>query len=329
MSELQKINLLLNSFKIKAKCISYKENHNYFYYDFNLESDGRISDLKKFSDEIAFAIKAPSKPFINLIHEFGIIRFEFYSKNNQVIDLFDMLRDFPKPKDYRLPCLLGKKVDGSPIWMDISQNPNLLIAGTTGSGKSTLLHNILANLLLSKANTYIIDPKNIEFSNYKKNIKNIKVYNTFNQANSLLKNLIIEMNDRYDLLSEGFSTKNFKDTVIMIDEFSDLILQDRDGSFYKNLCILSQKCRAAKMYMILSTQRPSSKIIDGAIKANFPARISCKVASHIDSKVILDSVGAENLMGSGDAMIKDNHRSLERFQVAHTNYEKNLKLNIQ
>jgi S-DNA-T family DNA segregation ATPase FtsK/SpoIIIE len=135
------------------------------------------------------------------------------------------------------------------------------------------------------------------------------------------------MNKRYRLMSEGFNVKNFSDTVIIIDEFSDLILQDQNKLFYKNLCTLSQKCRAAKIHIILSTQRPSNQIIDGSIKANFPARISCKVASHIDSKVILDSVGAESLMGGGDAFIKDSFRSMERFQIAYTDAEINLKWN--
>ena len=95
-------------------------------------------------------------------------------------------------------------------------------------------------------------------------------------------------------------------------------MQDTSGELYLKLCQLSQKCRAAKIHLILSTQRPSANIVNGAIKANFPARISCKVSSHVDSKVILDATGAENLAGRGDALLRDNTRNLERFQIAYT-----------
>jgi S-DNA-T family DNA segregation ATPase FtsK/SpoIIIE len=106
--------------------------------------------------------------------------------------------------------------------------------------------------------------------------------------------------------------------VLIIDEFADLIMQDIGDEFYTKLCRLAQKCRAARISIVLSTQRPSVNIINGSIKANFPARISCRVASQIDSKVIIDAGGAENLLGKGDALIKDNFRYLERFQIAYT-----------
>jgi S-DNA-T family DNA segregation ATPase FtsK/SpoIIIE len=105
---------------------------------------------------------------------------------------------------------------------------------------------------------------------------------------------------------------------LIIDEFADLIMQDKDDQFFSKLCRLAQKCRAARISIVLSTQRPSVNIINGAIKANFPARISCRVASHVDSKVVLDTSGAEDLIGRGDALLIDNFRHMERFQVAYT-----------
>ena len=96
-------------------------------------------------------------------------------------------------------------------------------------------------------------------------------------------------------------------------------MQDKEYQFHDKLCRLAQKCRASRISIILSTQRPSVNVVSGAIKANFPARIACRVASHIDSKVVLDSVGAENLLGHGDALIRDNYRFIERFQIAYTN----------
>jgi S-DNA-T family DNA segregation ATPase FtsK/SpoIIIE len=106
--------------------------------------------------------------------------------------------------------------------------------------------------------------------------------------------------------------------VVIIDEFADLIMQDKANMFHDLLCRLAQKCRAARIHIILATQRPSVNVISGIIKANFPARIACRVASHVDSKVILDASGAENLLGKGDAMVRDNFRQNERFQIAYT-----------
>lgn len=162
----------------------------------------------------------------------------------------------------------------------------------------------------------MLDPKNIEFVDYN-NINNIIIEQEYNKSLIILDKLIQIMEERFVLLR---STKldNFKSVVLIVDEFADLILQDKDNSFYNKLCKLCQKCRAAKIHIILSTQRPSFDIISGAIKANFPARISCKVASHVDSKVVLDSSGAECLSGFGDALICDNFRHLERFQIAYT-----------
>jgi S-DNA-T family DNA segregation ATPase FtsK/SpoIIIE len=129
------------------------------------------------------------------------------------------------------------------------------------------------------------------------------------------------MESRYDLIRVGKPVSEMKHIVVIIDEFADLIMQDKDNEFMTLICRLAQKCRAARIHIILTTQRPSTNIINGTIKANFPARIACRVASHIDSKVVLDATGAENLLGKGDALIRDGFRYLERFQVAYTTAE--------
>jgi S-DNA-T family DNA segregation ATPase FtsK/SpoIIIE len=196
----------------------------------------------------------------------------------------------------------------------------MIISGTTGSGKSTLLHNIIANLLLGNNSIIcLLDPKNIEFSIYDNyNIPKINVGYTYMDGITILNSLISVMEERYNLMRKGVNINNLPYAVLIIDEFADLIMQDIDNQFYEKLCLLSQKCRAAKMSIILSTQRPSVNIVNGTIKANFPARISCKTASHVDSKIVLDAVGAEDLMGGGDALLRDNFRYLDRFQVAYT-----------
>ena len=129
------------------------------------------------------------------------------------------------------------------------------------------------------------------------------------------------MEERYNLIRAGKDPKSMSYCTLIIDEFADLILQDENKLFHNKLCALAQKSRAAKIHIILSTQRPSTDVISGMIKANFPARIACKVSSHIDSKVILDVTGAENLSGKGDAFLKNSYNDLLRFQSAYSSPE--------
>jgi S-DNA-T family DNA segregation ATPase FtsK/SpoIIIE len=317
INQIQNLNSIFKNFKIKAECVRFKEINNYFYYDLKLGPAAKIKSIENISNEIALALQAPSKPSIKILHEEGVVRLEFFKKNNQSFNLLECLNLYEKP-NYNIPCLLGYQVNGLPLWMDLSQNPHIIVGGTTGSGKSTILHNIIANIIYyNSANIYLIDPKNIEFAPYQNRYFNINVFYDYHSALSLLNSLIEVMEYRFSLMRNGVPESNFTSEVVIIDEFADLIMQDTDYQFYNNLCRLAQKCRAAKIYLVLSTQRPSTNIINGMIKANFPARISCKVSSHIDSKIILDSSGAENLMGKGDAIIKDNFRNLERFQVAY------------
>ena len=321
MENINNFNSILQSFHINAQCVNYEKIDNYFHYDLRLNANTKIKDIQKNSDEISLALKAPGKPSFKILHEQGIVRLEFASHRDTSISLFDYLRYDNNP----LNCFLGKQSNGQHLYMDLSQNPHMLIAGTTGSGKSILLHNIICNLLFhNMSDIFLIDPKNIEFCHYENKFENVKVFYDYPISNDIMACLIEIMECRYQMLKIGHHSSTFKPIVVIIDEFSDLIMQDQDQSFYKNLCKLAQKCRAAKIYIILSTQRPSANIVSGTIKANFPARISCKVSSYIDSKVILDSTGAENLLGKGDALIKDSTRNLDRFQIAYASPEQNL-----
>lgn len=318
MELINDFNSILQSFKIKASCINHQKVDNYFFYDLKLNPTAKVKDIQKYSEEISLALKTPCKPSIKVIHQEGIIRLEFASPRTSPLNLFDFFTNKGIPKG-DINCLLGQTVDGRKIWMDLAQNPHMIVAGTTGSGKSTLLHNIIANVLnYNDVDLFLVDPKRIEFSEYEKLNKNVQIMYTYDETMDLLNSSIELMEFRYDLLRMGHLTSSLKPVVIMIDEFADLIMQDKDDMFYTMLCRLAQKCRAAKIHIILSTQRPSVNIINGTIKANFPARIACRVASHVDSKVILDTSGAENLLGKGDALIRDNFRSLERFQIAYT-----------
>jgi S-DNA-T family DNA segregation ATPase FtsK/SpoIIIE len=311
---------IVQSFGIKARCADYKASGNYFYYDLELLSNAKVSSIKKYADEISLAIKSPCRPSIKVIHRDGLVRLEFVDVKPNKFNLFDYFtnRDIP---DGKVNILLGQTVSGKRMWIDLDQEPHMLVAGTTGSGKSTLLNNIIANLFnYSDATIKLIDPKKIEFAEYERRC-GIQVAYTYDDAYSMLEYLQEVMENRYDRIRNGESVNDMSPIVVIIDEFADLIIQDKDRVIHDMVCRLTQKCRSASMYFILATQRPSVNIVSGSIKANFPARIACRLPSHVDSKVILDTTGAENLLGGGDALIRDNIRDMERFQIAYTNAE--------
>lgn len=319
--EVKRFNEILKAFKINANCIDYQKVDNYSFYDLVLGTNGRVSQLRKFGDEISLQLKSPCKPSIKVMHAFGKVRLEFVHARETALNLFDYFTNDKVPLG-ELMCLLGQAVDGSRVWMDIAKNPHMIVSGTTGSGKSVLLHNLIANLCnYSQAQLYLMDPKSIEFTAYEERLENTTVSYSYDECLIIMNSLVEIMNERYLLIKAGESLHNLPYIVCIIDEFADLIMQDTDNSFYKQLCALAQKCRAAKIHLILCTQRPSVNVINGTIKANFPARIACRVASHTDSKIILDCTGAEDLLGAGDSLMKDNSRDLVRFQCAYTNAE--------
>jgi S-DNA-T family DNA segregation ATPase FtsK/SpoIIIE len=298
--------------------VFYQQSDNYSFYDLRLSPSAKVKDIQKYSDEISLALKTVCKPGIKIMHEQGLVRLEFASPRTTPLQLFDFFTNKHLPKG-EINCLLGQMVDGSKMWMDLAANPHMIVSGATGSGKSTLLHNIIANLFnYNDVELTLVDPKNIEFIEYEKKFANVDVMYTYDEALAMLHAMIEVMEFRYTRLRAGVPASSMKSMVIIVDEFADLISQDKGGEFYSALCRLAQKCRAAKIHIILATQRPSVNIINGTIKANFPARIACRVTSHVDSKVILDTIGAEHLVGKGDALVRDNMRFAERFQVAYT-----------
>lgn len=318
MEKIQNFNNILNSFSIKAVCVDYQNIDNYFFYDLKLNPSAKVKEINRYIDEISLMLKAPCKPSMKILHNQGVVRLEFAVPRTEPLMLFDYFTNINVPKG-NLVCLLGQSVSGDQVWMDLAENPHMIVSGTTGSGKSTLLHNLIANLLnYNDVNLFLMDPKNIEFSEYEERLSKISIAYTYDESIKMLNQITELMNDRYDMIRGGLDPRNIPYAVVIIDEFADLILQDKDDEFYNSLCRLAQKCRAARISIVLATQRPSVNIINGTIKANFPARIACRVASHIDSKVIIDTKGAENLLGHGDALIKNNFKYLERFQVAYT-----------
>lgn len=315
------LNTILGSFKVNAKCVYSKKIRNVSLYDLHLEPGTRVRDIQKFSDEISLAMKAKARPIVRVMPELGVVRLEVIDDSPHKISFFDEIEMLEAPKD-GIPMYLGSSVNGDDMWVDMAKNPHLLIAGTTGSGKSTLLQVIMANALrLRNVKVCIVDSKNVEFKDYDK-FDNVNIATDYKSASNLLSVLIDEMECRYKLMNANrYDKSEFPNILFMIDEFADIIMQDDSKAFYANLCRLAQKSRAAGIYCVLATQRPSVDVLRGSIKANFPARISCQVASGVDSKVILDTGGADLLAGLGDAIIKNYNNNYQRFQVAYTNAE--------
>ena len=327
MNKIEKLNGILSAFKIAAVCKDYSEYKSSCFYDIELAPGTKIKDIEKFSSELSLALKKSGKPRVLLASEEGLLRLEFVQKSTEKLPFFELGGGCIRPEG-EITCLLGETLHGEPVWLDLVKTPHMLIAGTTGSGKSTLLHTIIANLLMfSEIQVHLMDPKSIEFFQYDNaNIPRLNVTYNLDECIAKLQMLNVEMESRYLLMkNDGWKVNNFPYMVLIIDEFADLIVQDVTNEFHKLLCKLAQKSRAAGIHIILATQRPSVNVVDGSIKANFPARIACKVASGIDSRIILDTMGAENLMGAGDALIKAGDMPLQRFQCAYTDAEQVIK----
>lgn len=329
MDMITSCNKVLEGLKIKAKCIRAERHRHLAIYDLKLEPGCKVRQIETVSREIALGLRSKTNPIIIPITEFGIVRLTMAYDSAQTLLFNDLYEVAEKPKGI-LPVLLGETDMGKRLWVDFAMHPHTLIAGGTGSGKSTALHTIIANAVLNKdVLLYLVDPKGgVEFGDYK-DIANLLTV-TYDETLYMLEQIYEEMELRYSMLYElrlssiEANPALFEKILIVIDEVADLMMYDcnkqnpRRGEFERLLIMLAQKSRAAGIYIVLATQRPSVDILKGTIKANFPARLSCRVSSAVDSKVILDKVGAESLLGRGDAILDNNSNDYSRFQVAYT-----------
>ncbi|MGD6876802.1 FtsK/SpoIIIE domain-containing protein [Bacillus infantis] len=231
-------------------------------------------------------------------------------------------------KDHPLPFIIGENVNGGYMFGCLSKFRHMLIAGTSGSGKSVFLTLVLLCLLLTvspdELEMYLIDPKMVELTMFEGFPQVKPIVREMKNASTLLEKLCKEMDRRYEIMSvagvKEISVYNKKSdikmpyVIVAVDEFADLIMVN--GSVEDFIVRIAQKGRAAGIHLILATQRPSVDVVTGLIKANMPVRIAFKTTSGVDSKTVLDTVGAEKLLGLGDglARIEGNMKDLERFQ---------------
>ena len=231
------------------------------------------------------------------------------------------------------PAPLGWTALGGPLVVDLAAIPNVLVAGSPGSGKSTLIKAMIESALLSEANVKIIDPKIVDFAEFRKRNR-CGVESNPERFSAVLDEIIEKMNIIYDILfSRGFSSvqqnnlsnhKKIGSTVLFIDEWADVISVEK--SIPKKLLTISQKGRAAGISIVLATQRPSASILPGEIKANFTGRIALRVSSEMESRIIIDSSVASTISERGLAYYRDqNHQTPILFRSVQNDLARNIE----
>lgn len=319
------LNNVLSGLKIEAECVTARKHRHMSFYDLVLRPRCRVRDIEALAVEIALAIKSRMIPIIKPVTEKGVVQIQSAHRPADVIDFHELYAAAERPAG-GLPFLLGETTEGNPLWVDMAKNPHLLLAGGTGSGKSVLLHVLIANASKRKdVELYLTDTKAVEFSSYNNHgirplVQGLTV--TYSKTVEMFEHLHKHMNYRYDYMSKcGVSNVDaipgiFNKILVVVDEAADLMLCDQKKRLEKLVVGLAQKSRAAGIYLVLATQRPSVDVITGLVKANFPARVACRVPSRTDSITVLDSAGAELLIGRGDAIIKNYNNDGTRFQSA-------------
>lgn len=304
-------------FNIKGKVINWTIGPVITRYEFEPAAGIKLSKIQSLSDDLTLRLKTSDVRITPPLPNKGLIGIEVPNKKRKIV-YFKKLIENEEFINSKKPLLfaLGVEVDGKPRYEDLSKMPHLLIAGSTGSGKSVCINTIIASLIIKNTPKTIrfllIDPKMVELSLYE-GIPHLlmPVVKDRKMAVKVLKMAVAWMEYRYKLLAkvgakslESYNSKtgDYKPyIVIIIDEFADLILtqgKDVEGPIAR----LAQMARAVGIHLIVATQRPSVDVITGIIKANFPVRIAFKVPSKVDSRVILDTIGAEKLLGKGDML---------------------------
>ena len=293
-------------------------------YEMEIKAGTKLSRIISLDKELALALAAKSVNIQAPIPGKKTIGIEIPNKKVSPVGVREILEVVPKSyEDSKLLVTLGKDIMGKPTYCEINKTPHLLVAGSTGSGKSVCINSMLVSLLMrtkpDEVKLVLVDPKKVELSMYN-GVPHLltPVVTDPKKANIVLKKIVQEMENRYDLFESSgtkniagynaYLEKNFKNDakklpyiVVIIDELADLMLvaaKEVEDSIMR----ITQMARAAGIHLIVATQRPSTDVITGVVKANIPSRISFAVSSSIDSRTILDATGAEKLLGKGDML---------------------------
>jgi S-DNA-T family DNA segregation ATPase FtsK/SpoIIIE len=308
----------LASFGVGAKVTHIERGPSITRYELKPERGVKISRISSLSDDIALALAATSVRIEAPIPGKSAVGIEVPNAHTSIVAISEILMALPARGTVPpLHMALGKDITGRPVFGDLGKMPHLLVAGATGSGKSVCLNGIIASLLVSatpdQVQMLFIDPKRVELTVYNGIPHLIKdVITDPRLAAGALFEMTREMDSRYERFAKAgvrkieeynakFPLENLPYIVIVIDELADLMLI-APAKVEVTICRLAQLARATGIHLIVATQRPSVDVITGIIKANIPSRIAFAVSSQVDSRTILDMVGAERLLGRGDML---------------------------
>ena len=327
---------VLKEFGVDAKVVNYEYGPTITRYEIIIPKGVKVSKVTGLSDDIAMNLAAESIRIEAPIPGKNTIGIETPNKIKEPVHFSNIIKN--KELDTgELKVILGKDIVGRDKFIDIVKMPHLLIAGQTGSGKSVCVNTLISTLISKKSDKEVkfimVDPKMVELMPYN-DIPHLLVPVIIDpqQAAIALKWAVNEMENRYKKLMEngvrnikGYNSLSFVEKmpyiVIIIDELADLMMV-ASGSVEESIARIAQKARAVGIHLVVATQRPSTDVITGMIKANLPSRISFALRSQIDSRTILDSAGAEKLLGQGDMLLLANGSSkMERIQGAYISDE--------
>ncbi len=321
---------VLSDFGIEGKVVAANIGPSVTQYELELKSGTKVSKITGINKEIALELGARDVRIQAPIPGKKTVGIELPNKVISPVAIREILEEVPKSKeDSKLLVALGRSIMGNPIWCEIDKTPHLLVAGSTGSGKSVCINSMITSILMrtnpDEVKLVLVDPKKVELSMYN-GVPHLltPVVTDPKKANIVLQKIVKIMEDRYELFEES-RTKNIAGynayvakknetlednqlqplpyIVVIIDELADLMLvaaKEVEDSIMR----ITQMARAAGIHLIVATQRPSTDVITGVVKANIPSRIAFAVSSSIDSRTILDMSGAEKLLGKGDMLLK-------------------------
>jgi len=329
----------LRTFRVEGELVGRTTGPVVTQYEIEPAPGVKVRQFANLANDLALAMRAPSIRVVAPIPGRGAVGVEVPNPTAEMVTFRELIeaRDFQGARA-ALPIALGKDLEGKPVVADLAKMPHLLIAGATGSGKSVCVNTLITSLVYRHTpktlRFLMVDPKMVELSVYNvlPHLRH-KVVTDNRDAAAVLKWAVLEMQERYEILAAN-GARNIQDfnrkvqegaklkapkgqavalgnpdylggvlpyIVVIIDELADLMMTVQ-GEVETPLAMLAQKARAIGIHLILATQRPSVNVITGLIKANFPSRIAFRVASQVDSRTILDGMGAEALLGNGDML---------------------------
>ena len=339
---------VLKDFEVYAKVREVHVGPSVTQYELEIKSGTKMSKVTSLHSEIALALAAKDVRIQAPIPGKNAVGVEIPNKVNSSVSFKEIITSFKEKMDNKLLVALGKDIMGTPRSCEINKTPHLLVAGATGSGKSVCINCIIGSILMrakpDEVKLIMVDPKKVELSMYN-GIPHLlmPVVTDPRKASIALQKVVQEMERRYDLFSES-KTKNIESyndhlkkkneslpeesrlpllpyIVVIIDELADLMLV-ASKEVEDSIMRITQMARAAGIHLIVATQRPSTDVITGVVKANIPSRISFAVSSQIDSRTILDMAGAEKLLGKGDMLYLPMGESIpQRIQGAFVSEE--------